>query len=104
MPTDSAVLEYWNRDDVESMYDKHLLNLEIELVRQRIDEVSAPKVLDAGCGEGEGTLVYSAIRGAVVHAVDFSETRLAKAADRLRGRQNVLLRKVDFLQEVHARR
>jgi 2-polyprenyl-3-methyl-5-hydroxy-6-metoxy-1,4-benzoquinol methylase len=54
------LLEYWDRDDVESMYDKHLLNREIELIRQRIPPNT--KLLDAGCGEGEGTLVYSAIR------------------------------------------
>ena len=30
------VLAYWNRQDVESMYDKHLLNAEIELIRERI--------------------------------------------------------------------
>ena len=41
------VLEYWNRDDVESMYDKYLLKLEIELIRERILKNS--KILDAGC-------------------------------------------------------
>lgn len=46
------ILAYWNRQDVESMYDKHLLNAEIELIRRRITVNS--KILDAGCGEGEG--------------------------------------------------
>lgn len=91
----SQVLEYWNRDDVESMYDKHLLNAEIELIKRRI--VPNAKILDAGCGEGEGTLVYSAIPGVVVHAVDFSQTRLDKAAKTLQGRSNVRLQQVDFL-------
>ena len=68
------VLKYWNQDDVESMYDKNLLNLEIKLIKKRITEKS--KILDAGCGEGEGTLEYSKIPGVKVHAVDFSETRL----------------------------
>lgn len=89
------MLEYWNKDDVESMYDKYLLNAEIELIKQRIPINS--KVLDAGCGEGEATLVYSAIPGVTIHAVDFSTTRLKKAAVRLKGRKNVLLKQVDFL-------
>jgi SAM-dependent methyltransferase len=89
------VLEYWNNHDVESMYDKNLLNAEIEIISKRI--APQTKILDAGCGEGEGTLVYSSIPGTVVHAVDFSETRLAKAWQRLNGRENVSLKQVDFL-------
>jgi ubiquinone/menaquinone biosynthesis C-methylase UbiE len=100
MQTDRAVLEYWNRDEVESMYDKHLLNLEIELIRQRLARSagSPMKILDAGCGEGEGTLVYAGIPGARIHAADFSETRLRKAADRLKHCANVTFTQVDFLQ------
>jgi len=89
------VLDYWNQDDVESMYDKNLLNLEIKLIKAGIGQKS--KILDAGCGEGEGTLEYSKIPGVKVHAVDFSETRLKKAARRLFKQKNVLLKKVDFL-------
>jgi SAM-dependent methyltransferase len=89
------VLEYWNDDNVESMYDKHLLNAEIELIRKHIPE--GAKILDAGCGEAEGTIVYSSVPGAVVHAVDFSETRLQKARERLEGRSNVTCKQVDFL-------
>jgi len=92
---DEQVLAYWNQPDVESMYDKHLLNAEIELIRQRITPHA--KILDAGCGEGEGTVVYSTIPGVIVHAVDFSETRLAMARQRLAGCGNVLLKQVDFL-------
>jgi SAM-dependent methyltransferase len=95
MHNQEEVLEYWNNDDVESMYDKHLLNAEIEIIRKRIPPGS--KILDAGCGEGEGTIVYSAIPGTLVHAVDFSETRLKKAEVRLHGRPNVVLKQVDFL-------
>jgi SAM-dependent methyltransferase len=98
----AEVLDYWNRDEVESMYDKHLITLEIDLIRTRIACLAPnPRILDAGCGEGEGTLVYSAIPGAVVHGVDFADTRLRKAAERLGSRPNVLLSKVDFL-EPHA--
>ena len=89
------VLKYWDNDDVESMYDKNLLNAEIELVKARIQP--GAKILDAGCGEGEGTLAYSSIPGSEVHAVDFSETRLRKARERLTGRENVILKQVDFL-------
>ena len=89
------VLEYWNDAEVESMYDKNLLNAEIELIRRRIP-INA-KVLDAGCGEGEGAVVYSSLPGVAVHAVDFSETRLLKAKQKLGGRENVTLYHVDFL-------
>lgn len=89
------VLEYWNKDQVESMYDKNLLKLEIGLIKKRLKKNS--KILDAGCGEGEGTLEYSKIPGVKVHAVDFSETRLKKAAKRLSKYSNVTLKKVDFL-------
>ncbi len=88
------VLEYWNNNAVESMYDKHLLNAEIELLLRQIPE--GAKILDAGCGEGEGTLAYSSVPGTVVHAVDFSETRLQKARERLSGRQNVICKQVDL--------
>lgn len=91
------VLAHWNAPEVQSMYDKHLLDAEIELIRTRIAERS--KVLDAGCGEGEGTIVYSGIPGVMVTAVDFSETRLQKAKDRLVRRPNVTLKQVDFLGE-----
>src|SRR5689334_9354412 len=89
------VLDYWNDNNVESMYDKHLLEAEIDLLLKHIP--AGAKILDAGCGEAEGTLAYSGVPGAVVHAVDFSETRLAKAKERLAGRANVFCKQVDFL-------
>jgi ubiquinone/menaquinone biosynthesis C-methylase UbiE len=88
---------YWNSYDVESMYDKYLLNAEIKLIKQRIPPDT--KVLDIGCGEGEGALVYSGIPGILLHAVDFSETRLKMAAEKLKGRRNVVLRRVDVLEQ-----
>jgi hypothetical protein len=39
-------------DASQSLYDKHLLNAEIELIRQRIRKKG--KILGAGSGEGEG--------------------------------------------------
>ncbi len=90
----SQILKYWNDENKESMYDKNLINAEIELIKRHIADNS--KILDAGCGEGEGTIVYSAIPGVDIHAVDFSETRLKKAAERLTMCRNVVLKKVDF--------
>ena len=78
---------YWDREDVESMYDKLLLAAEIALISARIPEGS--RVLDAGCGEGEGTLAYAAIPGVVIDALDFSRTRTRKAAERLVVSKNV---------------
>lgn len=91
------VLEYWERDEVESMYDKHLLAAEIAMIARRLKPEA--KILDAGCGEGEGTLAYASIRGTTVHGADFSKTRLLKAQSRLSGMQNVSLRHVDFLHD-----
>lgn len=93
----NEVLDYWERNDVESMYDKHLLKLEIDLISKHIPPAS--KILDAGCGEGEGTLEYSSIKGVSICAADFSQTRLKKARQRLRECKNVQFKRVDFLGE-----
>jgi ubiquinone/menaquinone biosynthesis C-methylase UbiE len=89
------VLDYWNQENTESMYDKHLLENEIRLIRQQLRPGS--RILDAGCGEGEGTLEYASIENCTIHAVDFSETRLKKAGERLRNLSGITLKKVDFL-------
>jgi SAM-dependent methyltransferase len=91
------VLEYWNKPEVESMYDKYLINAEIELICSKITEGS--KILDAGCGEGEGTLMYSQIKNTIVHAADFSETRLKKAQETLAHLPNIKLMQIDFLSD-----
>ena len=91
------VLEYWNNPEVESMYDKYLINLEINLINSKITEGS--KILDAGCGEGEGTLVYAQNKNIMIHAADFSETRLLKAKERLAQSLNVKLMHIDFLSD-----
>lgn len=91
------VLEYWNNPEVESMYDKFLINIEIGLINSKLSEDS--KILDAGCGEGEGTLIYSQNKNVTIHAADFSKTRLLKAKDRLAHQSNVKLMHVDFLSE-----
>ena len=91
------ILEYWNEDAVESMYDKHLISNEIDIIERYIPQNS--KVLDAGCGEGEGSVRYCSIEGVKLHAVDFSETRLQKAAAKLAGINNVEFKEIDFLGE-----
>jgi ubiquinone/menaquinone biosynthesis C-methylase UbiE len=91
----AEVLKYWDRDDVESMYDKNLLQAEVSLLSSRIG--TSRKVLDAGCGEGEGTFAYASRPGIVIHAVDFSETRLRKARERLQAFPNVKFVHGDFL-------
>jgi len=91
------VLKYWNQENVESMYDKYLLKSEIELIKKFIPIGS--KILDAGCGEGEGTLQYSSISNVNIHAADFSDTRLNKARKRLISIKNVKLLKIDFLDK-----
>jgi ubiquinone/menaquinone biosynthesis C-methylase UbiE len=91
------VLSYWQQENVESMYDKYLLNAEIDLIKTNI--LPNSKILDAGCGEGEGTLHYSKIPGVTIHATDFSDTRLKKAKENLKGVSNVILKKIDFLGE-----
>jgi ubiquinone/menaquinone biosynthesis C-methylase UbiE len=89
------ILAYWDSAAVESMYDKHLLGSEIRLIRSHL--TPGAKILDAGCGEGEGTIEYSMVEGVSIVAADFSDTRLMKARARLDGRPNVTLMKVDFL-------
>ena len=64
---EGKVLEYWNRPDVESMYDKHLLSAEISLIRARIPP--GTKILNAGCGEGEGTAFAAGIADVDARAV-----------------------------------
>jgi ubiquinone/menaquinone biosynthesis C-methylase UbiE len=91
------VLQYWERDEVESMYDKHLLTAEIAMIARKLKPGS--RILDAGCGEGEGTLAYASIPGTTVHGADISKTRLLKAQSRLSRMQNVSLKHVDFLQD-----
>ena len=93
----NTILSHWNSKETESMYDKFLLNLEIDLISKFID--SGTKILDAGCGEGEGTLAYSRIPGTDIHAADFSDTRLSMAKKRLGEVNNISFHKVDFSEK-----
>lgn len=89
------VLEYWNDDKAVSMYDKNIVAAEIRLIKTWLKENTM--ILDAGCGEGEGTKEYAKIKGVTIHAADFSVTRLSKARARLQGLENVQLFDVDFV-------
>jgi len=95
MNNQTDIKAHWEKENVESMYDKHLMQIEIDLVNGHLEKNT--KILDAGCGEGEGTLEYSKIEGITIHAADYSDTRLAKAANRLEGIENVEFKKCDFL-------
>ena len=88
------VLNYWEDQNVESMYDKHLLEREIEMIKKYL--AKGIKVLDVGCGEGEATKVYSSIKGIKIHAIDFSNTRLMKAKERMRDKNNVVFKQIDL--------
>jgi len=91
----NEILKYWEQEDTESMYDKYLINAEIRLIKSNLTPYS--KILDAGCGEGEGTLEYSKIEGTSIYAADFSNTRLKKAKKLVGKKKNILFRKIDFL-------
>jgi len=92
------ILKYWNDSCVESMYDKRLLMLEVEAIRGELSPNA--EVLDVGCGEGEGTYVYAKIPDISIKAVDFSDTRLAKAKERLSGQHNVQFSKLDITKDL----
>jgi len=91
------ILSHWNSAETESMYDKFLLDDEIQLIINFIPEGS--KILDAGCGEGEGTAIYSKINKVTVQGVDFSDTRLLKASERINAKTNVEFKKIDFTKD-----
>lgn len=91
------ILNYWNDFEVESMYDKYLLNAEINLIKSKLKPGS--KILDAGCGEGITTCEYSKIKDTKIYAADFSETRIIKASQNLQGTDNVILSQIDLSKD-----
>lgn len=94
MTDHSKIKAYWERDDVESMYDKYYVEAEARLILNHIPD--GARVLDAGCGEGEATLQYASVPDVQICACDYSNTRLKKAAERLSGCPNVELKQVDL--------
>lgn len=93
------ILDYWNTDNVQSMYDKLLIEKEIEIISSHISKNS--NILDVGCGEGEGTSQYASIEGVQIQAIDFSETRIRKAKARMKDRSNVEFKLIDLKKEFH---
>jgi len=87
--------QHWAESSTESMYDKTLLRTEIALIRKHI---KGPRLLDAGCGEGEGTLEYSTLKDVEIEALDISYQRLNLARTRLINSSNVTLHQHDVLK------
>lgn len=87
---------HWDDPKVESQYDKNLMWLESRLITRQLP--TDGKILDAGCGEGEGTHCY-AIMNPRTHVVglDRSPTRLKLATEGMRAR-GVLRDNMSFVQ------
>jgi SAM-dependent methyltransferase len=79
MKTNDPIKQYWDNENTESMYDKNLLELEIDAVLEHLEPID--KIIDIGCGEGEGTVRYYEKVKEIV-ALDFSATRLKKLKSR----------------------
>ncbi|MBI1820251.1 MAG: class I SAM-dependent methyltransferase [Nitrospirae bacterium] len=69
------IRKYWENPSTESMYDKNLLEIEINSILELLNEND--RVVDLGCGEGEGTVKYHEKVKRLI-AVDFSISRLEK--------------------------
>ena len=54
------VLEHWNEENVESMYDKHSINALIRLIKSH-SSIGA-NILDSVCGKGEEIFEYSKVK------------------------------------------
>ena len=91
------VRAHWDKWDVESLDDKHWAAAERRLIRRYIPARPGVRLLDAGCGEGEGTAEY-AQQGGVgeVLGIDYSPTRLSMAIRRCQGQPNVSFNEVDL--------
>jgi ubiquinone/menaquinone biosynthesis C-methylase UbiE len=75
------IKKYWDNNSTESMYDKYLLEIEINAISSYLRKKDT--VIDIGCGEGEGTEIYYNKVKKII-AVDYSETRLDKLKSRNR--------------------
>lgn len=90
-------LDYWNREDVDSHYDKNIVQQEVRLIKQYLYPFL--KVLEVGCGEGEKTMEYSMINNIDIHSIDFSDTRLRRAAKRVGRKSNVRFKRVNMIDK-----
>lgn len=73
MSNENDIKKYWDNSNIESMYDKNLMEIETQAILELLN--SNDKVVDIGCGEGEGTVKYFEKVKEIV-GVDYSETRL----------------------------
>ena len=93
----SNILKHWENENVQSMYDKNLLKLEVDCISDYLNTDDI--VLDAGCGEAETTRFYATKCKSLV-AADYSDTRLNLALKNIDEMPNVNLNKVDFTREI----
>lgn len=90
MKTNDPIKQYWDNENTESMYDKNLLELEIDAILEHLE--ATDKIIDIGCGEGEGTVRYYEKVKEIV-ALDFSATRLKNLKSR---NSNISAIKIDM--------
>jgi cyclopropane fatty-acyl-phospholipid synthase-like methyltransferase len=69
------VKKYWDNDQTESMYDKNIVEIEMEAILEQLS--NEDNILDIGCGEGENTIEYFKKVKTLI-ALDYSLTRLEK--------------------------
>lgn len=74
------VREHWEKPATQSLADSYLKRLEIATIASGIP--AGATVLDIGCGDGEGSLVYAKEASFLV-GVDYAATMIAKAMVRL---------------------
>jgi ubiquinone/menaquinone biosynthesis C-methylase UbiE len=75
-----GVRQHWENPATQSLADSHLKRLEIATIASEIP--AGATVLDMGCGDGEGSLVY-AKEASFLTGVDYAATMIAKATARL---------------------
>lgn len=84
----TTIKRHWDDPLTESMYDKRWAAAERRLIMQCLPDSGL--ILDAGCGEGEGTYAYAAAcPQATLHGLDYSQTRLDMARARCLNMDNV---------------
>ena len=75
-----VVRQHWENPATQSLADSHLKGLEIAAIASEIPPGTT--VLDMGCGDGEGSIVY-AKNAPFLLGVDYAATMIAKASARL---------------------
>lgn len=74
------VRQHWENPATQSLADSHLKRLEIATIASGIP--AGATVLDMGCGDGEGSLLY-AKEASLLVGVDYAGTMIAKATARI---------------------